>query len=134
VIELEIEAWVPADDVRSIYQHVQRGLLAEKARPKTQPRTYNVARFVWEQKLRHGERLTWPTLLERWKERNPDDEGFEDWRAFHTCFKRGEAATPPRYVHSNDHIAGEARRLSAPNKTAARVGEEAVWFRGGSEP
>jgi hypothetical protein len=24
--------------------------------------------------------------------------------------------------------------LSAPNKTAARVGEEAVWFRGGSEP
>jgi hypothetical protein len=25
-------------------------------------------------------------------------------------------------------------RFSAPNKTAARVGEEAVWFRGGSEP
>lgn len=31
-------------------------------------------------------------------------------------------------------VALKADRLNAPNKTAARVGEEAVWFRGGSEP
>lgn len=111
VIELEIEAWVPADDVRNIYRHVQRDLLAEEACPKTQPRTYNVARFVWEERLRDGKRPSWPVLLERWKERYPDDEGFTDWRAFHKYFKRGEKATPPRYAQSNDYIASEARRL-----------------------
>ena len=72
VIELEIEAWVPADDVRSIYQHAQRvyaqsGLLVEQGPPKTQPRTYNVARFVWEEELRCGKRASWPVLLERWE-------------------------------------------------------------------
>jgi hypothetical protein len=111
VIELNTEAWVPADDVRSIYQHVQRDLLVEDACPKTHPRTFNVARFVWAEELRHGKRPSWPVLFERWKEQNPGDESFEDWRAFRTCFKRGEKATPPRYKDSNDYIASEARRL-----------------------
>jgi hypothetical protein len=111
LIELKFEAWVPAEDVRSIYQHVQRDLLAEEACPKTQPRTFRVAQFVWEEELRSGKRPSWPDLLERWKERNPDDKGFTDWRAFRTCFKRGEEATPPRYKDSNAHIASEARRL-----------------------
>jgi hypothetical protein len=111
VIELKIEAWVPAEDVRSIYQHVQRDLLAEEARTKTQPRTFRVAQFVWEEELRCGERPSWPVLLERWKERNPDDEGFKDRRAFRTCFKRGAEAAPPRYARGNDYIAGEATRL-----------------------
>jgi hypothetical protein len=125
VIELKIEAWVPADDVRSIYQHVQRDLLAEKGCPKTQPRTYKVAQFVWEQRLRHGKRLTFPTLLERWRERYPDDEGFEDSRAFRRCFIRGAEATPPRYVHSNDYIANEARQLKRA-KERWEAGEP--WF------
>jgi hypothetical protein len=125
VIELQIEAWVPADDVRNIYQYVQRDLLAEKAGPKTQPRTYNVAQFVWEQKLRHGERLTWPALFERWKERYPDDEGFKDWRAFYKCFERGEEATPPRYVDSSDYIASEARRL---RRAREQWEEGGPWF------
>jgi hypothetical protein len=111
VIELKIEAWVPAEDVRSIYQHVQRDLLAEDSYPKTHPRTFNVARFVWEEELRHGKRQSWPVLFERWKEQNPDDKSFKHWRAFHTCFKRGKKATPPRYKDSNDYIASEARRL-----------------------
>jgi|SRR5215207_7472050 len=111
LIELKFEAWVPAEDVRSIYQHVQRDLLAEDSYPKTHPRTFNVARFVWEEELRHGKRQSWPVLFERWKEQNPDDKSFKHWRAFHTCFKRGKKATPPRYKDSNDFIASEARRL-----------------------
>jgi hypothetical protein len=111
VIELKIEAWVPAEDVRSIYHHVQRDLLAEESYPKVRPRTFRVAQFVWEEELRCGKRPSWPVLLERWKECNPDDDRFKDWRAFRTCFKRGEEATPPRYAEQNDYIASEAKRL-----------------------
>lgn len=125
VIELEVEAWVPADDVRNIYQHVQRDVLAEEACPKTQPRTFRVAQFVWEEKLRSGTSLSWPDLLERWNERNPDDGGFEDWRAFRTCFKRGEEATRPKYKDSDDDIARAARRLQ---QAQERWKEEGPWF------
>jgi len=111
VIELKIEAWVPAEDVRSIYHHVQRDLLAKESYPKVQPRTFRVTQFVWEEELRCGKRPSWRVLLERWKERNPDDDGFKDWRAFRTCFKRGKKATLPRYKHSNDYIASAAQRL-----------------------
>jgi hypothetical protein len=119
VIELTIEAWVPADDVRSIYQHVQRlyvqsGILVEEDCPKTQPRTYNVARFVWEEEFRCGTRPSWPVLLERWNERNPDPAArFSSWRAFRTCFKRGEKATQLRYAQGNDYISSEAREHRA---------------------
>lgn len=124
IIKLEIEAWVPPDDVRGIYQLVRRDLLAVEADPKTQARTYNVARFVWEEELRCGERPSWPVLLERWNERYPDDR-FNDRRAFRMCFKRGEEATPPRYTLSNDHIASEARRL---RRLKEQWEEGGPWF------
>jgi hypothetical protein len=111
VIELEVEAWVPAEDVRNIYQHVQRDLLSEEDPTKTQPRTYRVAQFVWQEELRCGKRPPWPDLLKRWKERNPDDDVFKSWRAFHTCFRRGEKATPPRYARENEQIASEAENF-----------------------
>jgi hypothetical protein len=103
---------------RTIYQHVQRDLLAKEASSKTQPRTYNVARFVWKEGLRCDKRPSWPVLLERWIERNPHEQ-FKSRHAFRTCFTRGEVATPPQYKQSNDytankareHIASEARRL-----------------------
>ena len=125
VIELEVEAWVPADDVRNIYQHVQRDVLTEEACPKTQPRTFRVAQFVWEEKLRSGTSLRWPDLLERWNELNPDDQGFADWRAFRTCFKRGEKATRPQYKDSYDDIASAARRLQ---RRKERWEEGDPWF------
>jgi hypothetical protein len=111
VIQLEIEAWVPEEDVMGMYQNVRRKLLADHASPKVQPRTYEVARFVWEQELIHGKRLSWPKLCALWNHRNPERVHFNDWRAFHTCFVRGEKATPPRYVNGDDHIIGEAWRL-----------------------
>jgi hypothetical protein len=116
VIELEIEAWVPAEEVRNIYQYVQRDLLAETAPPKTTACTFRVAQFVWEEELRNphefrklrSDKQLWPALLERWNERNPH-ERFKSWRAFRTCCERGKAATPPRYRQNNAHIASEAR-------------------------
>jgi hypothetical protein len=111
VIELKIEAWVPAEDVRNIYQHVQLGLLAEATPPKTQAHTFRVAQFVWEEELRYGKRPSWPILFKRWKEQNPDDNSFKSWQAFHNSFKRGEKATPPRYKDPDEHIASESRRL-----------------------
>jgi hypothetical protein len=111
VIQLEIEPWVPGEDVLRIYQDKQRKLIADHAPPKVHPRTYEVARFVWQQELNYGKRPSWPELCDRWNQRNPEKEHFEDWRAFRTCFVRGEEATPPRYVNGDDHIIGEARRL-----------------------
>jgi hypothetical protein len=111
VIQLEIEAWVPEKDVMRIYQDERRKLLADQAPTKIQPRTYEVARFVWEQELLYSKRPSWPKLCDRWNRRNPEQEHFKDWRAFRTCFVRGEEATPPRYANGNDHIIGEARRL-----------------------
>jgi hypothetical protein len=101
VIELKIEAWAPAEDVRNIYQHVQLGLLAEATPPKTQAHTFMVAQFVWEEELRYGKQPSWPILFNRWKEQNPDDNSF----------KRGEKATPPRYKDPDELIASESRRL-----------------------
>jgi hypothetical protein len=111
VIELEFEAWVPAEDVRSIYEHVQSDLLAEQASPKTQPHTFRVAQFVWEEELRCGERPSWENLFNRWKERNPDDNRIKSWEAFCNCFKRGEKATRPRYKGGDESIIGAATRL-----------------------
>jgi hypothetical protein len=122
VIQLEIEAWVPEEDVLRIYQDVRRKLLADHAPPKVQPRTYEVARFVWQQELVYGKRPSWPELCDRWNQRNPEQEHFKDWRAFHTCFQRGEKATPPRYVNGDDHIIGEARRLKESRDNPPSIG------------
>jgi hypothetical protein len=60
-----IDAWVPAEDVRSIHQYVQRDLLAEGAW-KIQPRTFRVAQLDWQERLHPGgDRLSWSELLER---------------------------------------------------------------------
>jgi hypothetical protein len=114
VVELEIEAWVPAEDVRNIYQHVQRRLLREDDHTKTRQRTFKVAQFVWEEELRSGDnRPSWRILWERWRKRNPEAEVFKDWRAFRACCEKGKEATPPRYEESNDYIANEAREHTA---------------------
>jgi hypothetical protein len=78
-----------------IYQNVRRKLLADHAPPKVPPRTYEVARFVWEQELIQGKRPSWPKLCDRWNQRNPELKPFTNWRAFRTSFVRGEEATPP---------------------------------------
>ncbi len=109
--ELEIEAWVPAEDVRGIYEHVQSDLLAEKAGAKTQPHTFRVAQFVWEEELRCGVRPSWESLFNRWREQNPDDNRIKSWEAFCNCFARGDKATRPRYKGGDERIIGEVRRL-----------------------
>jgi hypothetical protein len=113
IIELNIEAWIPAEDVKNIYRHVQQQYLA-KPPPKTQERAFAVAQFVWREEKRTGERPPWPVLLERWKQTYPDDSSsrdssFEDYRDFRKYFERGAASTRPRYKQSNEYIISKAR-------------------------
>jgi hypothetical protein len=103
VIVMGVEAWVPADDVKETYSRLRQTFLAEQTQPKTQARTFQVAAFVWDQEQAHGKRPPWPVLCERWNNW-PLTEPFEDWRAFRMCFLRGEQATPPRYVASNEQL------------------------------
>jgi hypothetical protein len=107
-IELNIEAWIPAEDVKNIYRHVQQQYLAAPP-PKTQERAFTVARFVWSEEKRMGERPPWPVLLKRWKQTNPHDRGFKNWRDFRKYFERGAASTRPRYAHSNEYIISGVR-------------------------
>jgi hypothetical protein len=103
VIVMGVEAWVPADDVKETYSRLRQTFIEEQAQPKTQARTFQVAAFVWDQEQAHGKRPPWPVLCERWNNW-PLTEPFEDWRAFRMCFLRGEQATPPRYVASNEQL------------------------------
>jgi hypothetical protein len=109
IIELNIEAWIPADDVKNIYRHVQQQYLAAPS-PKTQERAFRVARFVWSEEKRTGERLPWPVLLKRWKQIYPHDSGFKNWRDFRKYFERGAASTRPQYAQSNEYITSEVRK------------------------
>ncbi len=122
VIRLQIEAWVPAEEVKQIYQDRQRELVADQVSPKVQPQTYEVVRFVWGQMLVHGKRPSWPKLCDWWNQRNPKEVHFKNWRALRTCFLRGEKATTPRYVDSADDIIRRARQLKEWRENPPSIG------------
>ena len=103
IIFLGVEAWVPAEEVKEAYRTHQQYLLAEPTPPKTQTRAFGVAKFVWDEDRVHGKRLPWPVLWKRWNDWFPT-EPFKGWRDFRTYFLRGEKATLPRYVVSNEQI------------------------------
>jgi hypothetical protein len=108
VILMGVEAWVPASEVAESYSRLQETFLAERRPPKTSERSFQVARFVWEEERIQGTRPPWPVLCERWN-RLPLTEPFERWRDFHTSFVRGAKATPPRYVASEVEITEQVR-------------------------
>jgi hypothetical protein len=108
IIELNIEAWIPAEGVKNIYRHIQQQYLA-KPLPKTQERAFTVAQFVWREVKREGEWPSWPDLLDRWKRNNPDDKGFKSSADFRKYFVRGAVSTLPQYTQSNEDIASEVR-------------------------
>jgi hypothetical protein len=99
VIMMGVEAWVPPEDVKDAYHHLQRAVLAEHRPPKTEARTFQVAQFVWEEERAYGKRPSWPVLYKRWNEW-PLTEPFSNSESFRRSFERGAAATPPAYVTS----------------------------------
>jgi hypothetical protein len=103
VIFMGVEAWVPAEEVKEAYRRHQQALLAEHQEGKTQERTFQVAKFVWDEERIEGERPSWPELCRRWNNW-PLTEPFENWRAFRMCFLRGEKAVPPQYRMSPEQM------------------------------
>jgi hypothetical protein len=122
VIRLQIEAWVPAEDVKRAYEEQQRKVLANAAPQKTQSCAYDVARFVWGQVLAHGERPTWNKLREWWNQRHPEEMRFDDYRTFRTYYLRGEGATPPKHVHTDEEIVSMARELQEWRENPPNIG------------
>jgi|SRR5215208_3356320 hypothetical protein len=116
VIIMGVEAWIPPEDVKDAYQHLQRSVLAEHRPPKTAARTFQVAQFVWEQERAYGKRPSWPVLYKRWNEW-PLTEPFNDSESFRRSFERGEAATRPAYLMSEPQMT---------NLVGYRYGEEPV--------
>jgi hypothetical protein len=97
VVSLDVEVWVPAEEVARVYSNLQRQFIGEQS-GRTEEGTYEVARFVWRELRRNdGSRLTWPSLLERWKQEHPDDNRFKTYNNFRQFFVRGEQATVPHY-------------------------------------
>jgi hypothetical protein len=105
---LAVELWVPAEEVANHYRSLQKTMSAEWKPPKTSERAFKVAAFVWDNEMVDGTRAPWPELCERWN-RWPLTKPFDDWRHFRMAFKRGEKATPPRYVASNEQITKQVR-------------------------
>jgi hypothetical protein len=97
VVSLDIEVWVPVEEVARVYRNLQQQFIDEQG-VRTEEGTYEVARFVWRELRRNdGSRLTWPSLLERWKQEHPNDNRFKTYNNFRQYFVRGEQATVPRY-------------------------------------
>ena len=53
---------------------------------------------MWREVRRNGGgQVTWPSLLERWRQEHPDDRRFKTYNNFRQFFVRGEQATIPHY-------------------------------------
>jgi hypothetical protein len=90
-IELDILPWVSADEVKQAYRRMQKQVL-EGRNSLPDAKTFEVARFVWEQERQHEyNRPSWPLLCERWNQEHPEDQ-FKDYRHLRTYFKRAEEA------------------------------------------
>src|SRR5918997_2166383 len=67
-VRLTVPAWLPAEEVERAYRRMQRQILPGKNRGPD-PKTLEVARFVWEQERLNGyRRPSWDVLLGRWNE------------------------------------------------------------------
>jgi hypothetical protein len=109
VYVLQVELWVPAEEMKAEYLELQEVLTEEKAR-KANPRTLEVARFVWDQQGSVGkQKLSYPELMRRWNESRPDDEKFRRPRSFRNVYIRGKEATLPRYGVSDELLQAEVR-------------------------
>jgi hypothetical protein len=103
IILIHAQAWIPADLIKEHYQRLQNNLSHERGR-KTQPRSFDVVRFVWETEIARGKRLSWPKLMNLWNERSSESAAFTRWHSFRKCFKDAEASVLPHYQHDDNRL------------------------------
>jgi hypothetical protein len=90
-VELSISQWVPAEEVTRAYKRMQKQVLEGRNRQRN-PKTLEVACFVWEEERRHEYNTpSWRVLCKRWNKEHPNDQ-FKDYRHFRTYFTRGAEA------------------------------------------
>ncbi len=97
MLVLEIDVWVPPEEVARAYRTVRSQILDEEG-GRTDEGTLEVARFVWnEERKNGGKRPSWALLLERWKRDHPDETRFRSYSNFRQYFIRGRNAAIPLY-------------------------------------
>jgi hypothetical protein len=90
-VRLTVPPWLPADEVEKAYRRMQRRILPGKNRGPD-PKTLEVARFVWEQERLNGyRRPPWEALLQKWNEEHPGAR-FRTYNNFRTYAMRGVEA------------------------------------------
>lgn len=134
VIILEVQAWVPQEEVAKVYGSAQSKLLKEDGYIRHKPSTLDIAAFVWRE-WRHareeGRDLpTWPELRQLWLKYHPGDKRIEGHGDFQKYFNRAKEAVFPKYLDllfpAPPELKAEIeamkarmfRRLSAPAKKA----------------
>lgn len=90
-IRLIAPTWLPEEEVSRAYRLIQKRFFAGRIR-LPDPKTLEVARFVWEQERQNGyNRLPWPELFERWNKEYPGFT-FKSYNNFRTVCMRGMKA------------------------------------------
>jgi hypothetical protein len=90
-IELTVPPWLPEEEVSRAYRLVKRQIRKGRNR-LPDPKTVEVARFVWEQERRNEyKRPSWRSLLEKWNKEHPIAT-FKSYNNFRTVCMRGVKA------------------------------------------
>jgi hypothetical protein len=90
-IQLTIPPWLPEKEVSRAYRLMQQQILTGRNR-LPDPKTLEVARFVWEQWRRNGyQRPPWTKLFKRWRKQHPWPP-FKSYNNFRTICMRGVEA------------------------------------------
>lgn len=124
IVLIYAQAWTPADHIKAQYQWMQDFISYERGW-KTQSRTFEVVRFVWEVEHERGRRSSYPELMRLWNEGSPESEAFKSWRAFRKCFVEGESAVLPRYHKDHEQL----REMIDNGSQVAAFDSWAEWFR-----
>jgi hypothetical protein len=90
-ILLTVPPWLPEVEVSRAYRLMQQQILEGRNR-LPDPKTLEVARFVWEQQRRNGyERPHWTEFFEQWREQYPGAP-IKSYNNFRTICMRGVEA------------------------------------------
>ena len=86
-LTMEVDLWMPADEVLRAYREVQRAVLPGHNRP-IGPASIELVNYVMSRRASESDRRsTWQSLLERWNIEHPDRR-YANYRSFRSAFER----------------------------------------------
>ncbi len=118
-VTMEVEPWLPADQVARMYRDAQRRMLGKEPRSVSAD-SLRLLEFAEEEKPG----LSWREAMELWNERNPD-RPYSDRGNFHRAVKKARSLVlEPAYaaLEETDHAEGDRReRIEREIKANSRL-------------